>query len=278
VSQQQGTGLLRRIVRTFRVRRRDPVVNFGALFSSDEQQVSISRQLLASIDPWLARVPAATSDLFGNLIWFLNQSGKPSKAREIASIAVLLCHRCYRWGASDLLRGRITATLGYARQEAEATGLVQLFLQQPDTALEWFSAVDEARGRTFYNKHQRTLKQIMTEQGVVDLYERGSAEALHVRMVPALRGHRLVTQPGTGPVLYVLDAELREADPRDFIDVAFWFLLRQADVLYCLAKGFPEMGDQRWKQLLAEHTRRVEGTRPAVQRFLTTRTEQAART
>jgi hypothetical protein len=46
---------------------------------------------------------------------------------HIRTVVYLLLWRHFRWAATDICRFRITASLGYQRQQAEAVGLFWLF-------------------------------------------------------------------------------------------------------------------------------------------------------
>jgi hypothetical protein len=165
--------------------------------------------------------------------------------REIALVAQI-CARQFKWGATDLLRGRSTAVLGYGRLQAESVGLVHLFLQQPAAAQEWFAATSHDLGKAFYRKHQTKLVDLMRDHpGLEQAYKRGSGEALHVRVWVILRGHEI--KPSTMPGIErftVGGNDIRAKDPFPFLETAGWFFGLQAAVVNGLRKGFPEIQGQ----------------------------------
>ena len=64
----------------------------------------------------------------------------PYHARDISKLLFALCMRQFRWMATDLLRGRLTSSIGYLRLQAESVALMHLLLNDPIQADAWFAA------------------------------------------------------------------------------------------------------------------------------------------
>lgn len=74
------------------------------------------------------------------------------EARRARAVLFLLLQRSFMWGATDLLRMRITPSGGYRRLEAEAIGLLILIREDPVIGVRWLRIVTDEDGRAFFNQ------------------------------------------------------------------------------------------------------------------------------
>src|SRR5262245_21322835 len=100
---------------------------------------------------------------------------------QIRMVVYLLLWRHFRWAATDVCRFRITAALGYQRQQAEAIGLFWLSDENPRLGEQWLAIRSNQDGRDFHRATQRRLLDIIREHELIDAYEKGSATSLQVR-------------------------------------------------------------------------------------------------
>jgi hypothetical protein len=155
---------------------------------------------------------------------------------QIRMVVYLLLWRHFRWAATDICRFRITAALGYQRQQAEAVGLFWLFDENPRLGEQWLAIQSNKDGRDFHTTTQRRLLEIMREHELVDAYEKGSATSLHVRFAGAVPGLRLI--PGGVPTL--VDTELDPDRLSPYYASVAEFLITQQRVFRALDAANPE--------------------------------------
>jgi len=161
------------------------------------------------------------------------------RAVDISSLPFVLCGRYFRWMATDLLRGRVTAAIGYLRLQSEAVALVHLFHEEPEEAEVWLSVDTAADGRAFYRRTQKRLKQVIEELHLLGAYDWGSSHSLHVRMPPVLRAHTIERTGLDTTYLWLKDHEFDAREPRQFLDDAIRILHTQAIVLNGLQRASP---------------------------------------
>lgn len=233
--ESEGGSLLRKLL------ERDHAAPFETLKALDGIDVSgafCPEAVLEAFTAFFQRLEASTSHTGG------------TRDRELASAVALICGRYAKWGVTDLLRGRSTAVLGYCRVQAEAAALVHLFLREPGKAQEWFDAKGKASKR-FYRENQPALTAIMAEHdGLAYAYDRGSEEAMHVRPWILARAYDLNRTEDSRVRLQLLDNELRDDDPYVFLYVASLFFCAQARILHALWRGFPEIDQSRFPELV----------------------------
>ena len=155
---------------------------------------------------------------------------------QIRMVVYLLLWRHFRWAATDICRFRITAALGYQRQQAEAVGLFWLFYENPELGEHWLAIRSDKHGREFHGNNQRRLLEIMRKHELVDAYEKGSATSLHVRFAGAVPGLRLI--PGGVPTLVDTELDLDHLSPY-YASVAE-FLVTQQRIFQALDAANPE--------------------------------------
>jgi hypothetical protein len=149
---------------------------------------------------------------------------------QIRMVVYLLLWRHFRWAATDVCRFRITAALGYQRQQAEAVGLFWLFDENPELGERWLAIRSDKEGREFHADTRRRVLEIMRKHELVDAYEKGSATSLHVRFAGALPALRLI--PGGVPTL--VDAELDPDHLSPYYASVVEFLITQQRVFRAL--------------------------------------------
>ena len=158
---------------------------------------------------------------------FVHAQDRPT---QIRTVVYLLLWRHFRWAATDICRFRITAALGYQRQQAEAIGLFWLFDENPQLGEQWLSIRSDKDGREFHRTTQHRLLDIMRQHELVDAYEKGSATSLHVRFAGAVAGLRLI--PGGVPTL--VDTELDPDHLSPYFASVAGFLITQQRVFRAL--------------------------------------------
>jgi hypothetical protein len=147
----------------------------------------------------------------------------------------------FRWGVSDLLRGRVTPTYGYVRQQAEAVALVRLFRSEPGVAHEWYNIRTDAQGRKFHRDHGPKLMALLQQfSGLREAYDKGSSDALHVRIPALLRGFNTSRRPDGNVEFVLLDREVKPEKTEWFLSALDYFLCLQPRLVYELWRGFPE--------------------------------------
>jgi hypothetical protein len=233
----------------------DDSYTLAALLAADERQIPASLQLLASISP---AGPVAISAswhahqaLLGRICAAQSSGGTLDDELGIAGVVASMCARTFRWAISDLLRGRTTAVYGYGRQQVEAVALVRLFRSQPMAAREWFNIRTDTDGRRFYGTYNPALMGLLEQMpGLREAYEQGSGQALHVRMAGVLRGFTVVRRDGQQPELILLDHEVGNEQQQWLLTAAAFFLCGQARILHELWRGFPEVSQDRFTELV----------------------------
>ncbi len=176
-------------------------------------------------------------------------------ARRARGIIFLLLQRYFMWGATDLLRMRITPAVGYGRLEAEALGLLFLMRDDATIANRWLKLASDRAGKAFYKEFQpRLLAQI----GHLDLdgaYEMGSGGSLHVRLASAVRG--LALKEGIHEISLGFQ-ELQRDDPFHYFLVALCFLRTQERIFGALTGAFPGVTDPIWDERVRFFSRTVD--------------------
>jgi len=164
-------------------------------------------------------------------------------ARRARAVLFLLLQRSYLWGATDLLRMRLTSAEGYCRLEAEAIGLMLLIQDDPSVGERWLKVADEEQGRAFFSATQSKLKDSLREVGLISAYDRGSAVSQHLRLASAM--HNLLWSETHAYLAY---QEAQAEDPFMFFLGVLAFLSIQVYVFQVLKKAFPEVTEPIWDQ------------------------------
>ena len=174
-------------------------------------------------------------------------------ARRARAVLFLLLQRSYMWGATDLLRMRLTSAEGYCRLEAEAIGLMLLIQDDPSVGERWLKVVaDEEQGRAFFNSTQAKLKERLRGIGLASAYDHGSAASQHVRLASAM--HNLSWSETHAYLAY---QEVRAEDPFMYFQGALGFLSTQVHVFRVLKEVYPEVTDPIWDQRVRLFNREV---------------------
>lgn len=146
------------------------------------------------------------------------------------AVVFLLLWRHFRWAATDICRFRLTAALGYQRQQAEALALFFVLRDDPDLAERWIAVDSHHDGKRLYRDTQDAVRHTMRRHGLYDAYENGSATALHVRFAGASRGLRLIFSG----VPTLVDAEMDPDDLYDYHSTVLGFLQTQERIFRAL--------------------------------------------
>lgn len=224
--------------------------SFSELDAADDRElVTVAEKLGLTREDLIAAIGsnnASPEVVRARTLW------KAMGARHAKTFLLLLLSRYFRWAVADLLRLRVTPVLGYGRLQAEACGLLRLFVEQPDRAGEWVRAsLSDGDGRRFYRQTQAALRTIMTRYGLNAFYERGSASSQHVRMTSAVMGLS-ITDMGTR----LRDQEIDPDDAGSYFRRALWFLSVQVIVFANLAECVPEVRCNGWPERRDDFARR----------------------
>ena len=163
-------------------------------------------------------------------------------ARMARKILLSLCRRYFRWGATDLMRLRISAAAGYIRLQAEAMEMIVLFNERLDLANRWLSPKED-REKLF-----RKISKVMGKRKLLErldlklAYKHGSAVAMHPGMETASRAARFLAT-ANGVSVDVLDQEFDPEDPFSYHLVVAYFLRTQQRILEHLPDVFTELAE-----------------------------------
>jgi hypothetical protein len=149
---------------------------------------------------------------------------------------VMACQRFWTWGAAEHFRMRPTAALGYLRLEAEALGLIALFLKDSSLGYRWLHPMTTADGKKFFHDTQPAVKKEMATFDVAKVYDMASSSAQHVRMAGLIR-----SLAEEGGAVSLPDQEFNPEDPYSFHLALAHFHRIQVRILLALGKILPEM-------------------------------------
>lgn len=176
-------------------------------------------------------------------------------ARRARGIVFLLLQRQFMWAATDLLRMRLTAAIGYGRQEAESLALLFLMRDDPSIANRWLKLATDSEGRQFYQEFQGRIRTEIERLDLSGAYEQGSGASLHVRFASAVRGLSLDRKPNE---IWLGYQEVRQDDPFSYFLEVLYFLRTQERVFRALGDAFPEVSDPIWAERVRIFTRTIE--------------------
>jgi len=166
-----------------------------------------------------------------------------ARARMARGIVFLLLQRQFMWAATDLLRMRLMAVLGYGRQQTESLALLILMRDDPVIATRWLRITTDEDGRQFYQAFQRRIREQIDRLDLGGAYEQGSGAALHVRLASGVRSLSLDRIPHEIRLGY---QDVRSDDPFSYyLDILFFFRTQER-ILRALVNAFPEVTDPKW--------------------------------
>ncbi len=93
----------------------------------------------------------------------------------------LRTRRDFIYGATDLLRVRITQALGILRVQSETAALLAIIAEQPKIGHDWLGTSNEDDGKDFYKTNHGVIVDRIKTLGLHDMYMRGSNMAMHSR-------------------------------------------------------------------------------------------------
>jgi len=225
---------------------------------NDADLSRVAQELAVTLDELMARV---NSDEQLPQLTVARAAWKQVRANCARAIVVLACQRQFMWGVTDLLRGRVTPAIGYARQQAEGAALLHLFRDNPSAAIEWREISSDAEGVTFHKKYQHQLKAMMTTLHLGTAYAQGSGAALHVRLASVARGLSWLTptesREGRSGAISVGLQELDPSNPFRYYLAVLHFLHTQLRVFEAVTLAFPEVYDPIWTERLRKFGERV---------------------
>jgi hypothetical protein len=215
--------------------------------------------LLRSFDPDGVEILDVGARCYGNLLYLLNRTSLPGTAidtpggplplDDLITLPVLIAQRAYRWGATDLLRGRSTSAYAYTRQQIEAGALAKLFVDQPQLSGLWFTAVTQ-NGKAFFSKSQPHVKKILEVWKLANAYERGSSESVHVRMGPVYRSYEMspTTRDGVkGQYLTLRDTDFSSKTIGLFVQDFVYFLTNHVILMHHLCTALLPSPPRDWR-------------------------------
>ena len=163
------------------------------------------------------------------------------QSRMARVIIFMLLRRQYDWGATDLLRMRLTPADGYRRLQAESIGLLLTIQAEPAVGDRWLRIRTLGEGQRFFRGKQARIKEAIRAADLEFIYDHGSAVAQHVRLQSAVLG--LSFGDAQAALAY---QEVREDDPFSYFLSVVSYLSTQVKIFHVLAKAFPEMQDPIW--------------------------------
>jgi hypothetical protein len=153
----------------------------------------------------------------------------------------------YSAAVADLLRMRLTVSLGYLRLQCESIALLKLMSENPAVTQQWVSIQSDAEGVAFFRKHQPRVRDILKAYNLSDAYEHASGTALHSRFIGLAQGYRSRSYEDGLRVIQEDRINLQEFDPenphRFMIEVIFTVLRAQALIFANLRDAIPEIKD-----------------------------------
>jgi len=160
---------------------------------------------------------------------------------RLVKYPVLACQRYWSYGATELVRLRHTATLGYLRLEAESMALVALFLQDDALAHRWASITKE-NAHQFFRDTQPRVKAVLKQFDLNNTYDIASGSSQHVRMAGLVRS-MMSSKPGQ---LSLPDQEFNIDDPYSFhLGIAHFHRI-QSRIFSALGSAIPDARTAEW--------------------------------
>jgi len=175
-------------------------------------------------------------------------------ARRARGIVLLLLQRQFMWAATDLLRMRLTATIGYGRQQAESLALLFLMRDDATIADRWMKLAADNDGKRFHREFQGRILEVIERLDLGGAYEGGSGTSMHVRLASAIRGLSLDRKPNE---IWLGYQDVRSNDPFSYYLEVLSFLGIQVRLFRALGDAFPEVRDQIWPGRVESFTRHV---------------------
>jgi hypothetical protein len=157
------------------------------------------------------------------------QYGVASMIDEVVALStnkilLRMCERYWALASAEILRLRVSPAHGYVRLQAEAVGLMKLFLGNHPLAKKWWNIQDDEDGKAFFGKTNKKIYAELKRWGLNDSYEISSAVAHHVRPASFVRNLNLDNEVITLP-----DQEFQR--PASFYLTVWYFHRMQARVL-----------------------------------------------
>lgn len=109
-------------------------------------------------------------------------------ARRAKGVLVLLAYRSYMWAATDLYRTRITSSMNHLRQQIESSFYINLILNKPSVAKDWFDISTAKEGKSFFRRYSGELRFFLNRFHLADSYDRISGAASHCRLSSVMYG------------------------------------------------------------------------------------------
>jgi hypothetical protein len=237
------------------------------LLAADTDRVKLIKQAFRNLAVGGEKIPEQLFQTFGLFLRRTRQS--PQAAARIASgnfadgyaMVLAMLQRQFRWCLVDLFRGRIAACHTHLRQQAESVGLVALFLEDSTICERWFRLRHSSEGIRFFRESNKPLMKKLRDLGLVEIYDRGSHEGVHVRSIQLLRSYHFPAEEATGGqrrTLLVTDADLDLPDLRRFCRDASIILAAQVKVLDALGRLFPDSSNDDLNEAITSLRQNVE--------------------
>ena len=102
-------------------------------------------------------------------------------SRRARATLFLLSYRSYLWAATDLYRTRVTSSMNHVRQQVESSFYMNLIMNKPSVAREWFYIGAGKEGKKFFKKYSMDLGAYLEKFDLAQTYNRISGSASHAR-------------------------------------------------------------------------------------------------
>lgn len=158
----------------------------------------------------------------------------------------LLCLRVGRelvFSLSDLLRLRISASLGVLRTQAETVALLRMLGKDANLGRKWLATVDDSRAKDFHRVFHGTVVENIRELGLEHDYNRGSNMSLHPRASGIAYGYLL--GGCVGPSADAVTLTYQETGTPE--GLLFWYCIHMRFYRLVLEKArlvIPELGPE----------------------------------
>ena len=151
--------------------------------------------------------------------------------------------RDFLFGITDMLRLRITPSLGILRMQSESAGQLRLLVNHPELGEDWFASAREDQGKVFHKKWHSKIVSVIRDFDIYTDYSRGSNMSLHTRA----SGTTLGTLIGAKDAAKRGEIRLNYQEADDARILFFWFgvfLRFHRKLLIHTSELFPELTER----------------------------------
>ena len=167
-------------------------------------------------------------------------------SRRARAALFLLSYRSYMWAATDLYRTRVTSSMNHLRQQIEASFYMNLILNKPSVAKEWFVIRNKKEGKKFFKKYSVDLSAYLERFQFANTYNRISGAASHARLSSIMYGLEINSINHDDKYVDIYTVKMQEVDqdrPEQFILNILAFLSDQQKLFNVFLTALPEIDD-----------------------------------